>query len=128
MVKTTIPAKNRDKTYIIQFFWTGAIHAFAPFSEIIRVGSKQVKFHLWKVTKSSKNFSVNSSWEFHWIVMFQKDAVCTGCGEFENKVGRTKFICLFQTSWDSFLLVFLFKIWLISCQFVQQLWFWLFSF
>ena len=45
-VKTNSPAKNRVKSDIIQFYFEQDPSMRLPSREIIRVGSKQVQFHL----------------------------------------------------------------------------------
>ena len=94
--------KSIQNYYNKIFFSRGSIHAFGLqidlkliFSEesvLKNVSKKILSNHLsnflhtlisrifsmlFKIDKY-KMFSVKSSWEVHWIVMFQKDAVCYG--------------------------------------------------
>ena len=92
-MKVTWSAKPRIKTDIVDFFFQGDSSMDLAFRMIWRFGrpmkldtssfsvkSQSAVLHLCHLTNFAKetketNFSVKSSWEVHWIIMFQKDAV-----------------------------------------------------
>ena len=99
-VKRTLGATNRVKTDTIEFFfqenpsmrlasrsiWRFWRHAFSEkskrkkkFCQIIEVTFFALWFHDFFQNRRMQNslqiFSVKSSWEVHWIVMFQTDVV-----------------------------------------------------
>jgi hypothetical protein len=93
-VKRTCPAKTRIETDIIEkIFSRRFIHGFGFQNDLKIWSSNEVRHkqffcqitkcsftfcHLTSFDEATKetNFSVKSSWEVNWIVMFQKDAVC----------------------------------------------------
>ena len=95
-MKRTCPAKNRANFDIIESFFqedpcmdlaSRLIWSWQNSTEAVFLSNRKVQFWIsviWQVfsfrftVKWEKYFSVKSSWEVHWIVMFQKDAVCKG--------------------------------------------------
>jgi len=114
-----LTCNKSSKNYYNKFFFLrGSIHAFGLqidlkliFSEesvLKKVSKKILSNHLsnflhtlisrifsmlFKIDKY-KIFSVKSSWEVHWIVMLQKDAVCGGCILHVYRLGDTEFFRL----------------------------------
>ena len=93
-MKRTCPAKNRANFDIIESFFqedpcmdlaSRLIWSWQNSTEAVFLSNRKVQFWIsviwqvfsfWFTVKWEKYFSVKSSWEVHWIVMFQKDAVC----------------------------------------------------
>ena len=92
-MERTSTAKNRVKTDIIEYFFqedsimdlaSRMIWRFGHLMKLDKssfsVKSQSAVLHFCNLTNFAKetketNFSVKSSWEVHWIIMFQKDAV-----------------------------------------------------
>ena len=93
-MKRTCPAKTRIKIDTIEFFFFSRrfIHGFGFQNDLKIWSSNEVRHkqffcqitkcsftfcHLTSFAEETKetNFSVKSSWEVNWIIMFQKDAV-----------------------------------------------------
>ena len=84
-----LEAKSMDEFSWI-FFSRGSMHGFGFQNDLKIWSSNEVRHNQFfcQITKCSfrfchltsfakeTNFSVKSSWEVHWILMFQKDAVC----------------------------------------------------
>ena len=93
-MKRTCLAKNRANFDIIESFFqedpcmdlaSRLIWSWQNSTEAVFLSNRKVQFWIsviwqvfsfWFTVKWEKYFSVKSSWEVHWIVMFQKDAVC----------------------------------------------------
>ena len=99
-MKRTCSAKNRANFDIIESFFqedpcmdlaSRLIWSWQNSMEAVFLSNHKVHFCIsviWQVlsfrftVKWEKYFSVKSSWEVHWIVMFQKDAVCICSGPY----------------------------------------------
>ena len=97
-MKSTNSAKNREKADLIEKKWTRSIHAFVNQIDLKFISNQlrkaetcqnvftefvTLQFHKKNCTANHfcfrwypfADFSVKSSWEVNWIVMFQTDAV-----------------------------------------------------
>ena len=102
-MERTWTAKTRVKTDIIEFFFQEDSSMDLASRMIWRFGcpmkldtsrfsvkSQSPVLHFCHLTSFSKetketNFSVKSSWEVRWIIMFQKDVVCDSAVVTKNK-------------------------------------------